>query len=220
MIKKTLLQTLKILLIILCAAAIVSGLWLFKKDTVAGVRYYHYDTAAFDDKCAELSDASKANDSDAVIRLYDELYSDCEELETLYAAAYLLYSKDMENEYYGDEQSWAYNALEKCGDKLCTVCHDITLSSNAEAFREHVGDEAFEKFKDYKPYTARELEIIEKEQSLVDDYYDLYTDPDVKFEYDGDAWDIDKLEGPDGDDLYYSRPEEYYMVAEQVDSQE
>ena len=77
MIKKALKQTLKILLILLVAAAVVCGLWYFKKDTVAGVKYYHFDTAAFDDKCAELSDASKANDADEMIRLYDELYSDC-----------------------------------------------------------------------------------------------------------------------------------------------
>ena len=217
MIKKTLKQTLKILLILTIAAAVVSALYFFKKDTVAGVKYYHFDTAAFDDKCAELTEASKANDADEVVRLYDELYSDCEELETLYAAAYLLYSMDMENEYYGDEQSWSYNALEKCEDKLCTICHDISLSSNAEAFKKHVGDEAFKKFKEYKPYTDRELEIIETEQNLVDDYYDLYTDPDVAFEYDGESWNIDRLDGPDGDDLYDSNPEDYYLVAEQVE---
>ena len=217
MIKKTLSQTLKILLILFCAAAIVSGLWFVTKDRVAGVKYYHYDTEAFDDKCEQLADASKANDADAVISLYDELYSDCGEFETLCATAYLLYSMDMENDYYADEQSWSYTALEKCEDKLCSICHDIAQSSNADAFRKHVGNEAFNKFKEYKPYTDRELAIIEKEQSLVDDYYALYTDPDLTFEYDGEKWNIDMLYGPDGDDLYDSSPEDYYLVAEQVE---
>lgn len=217
MIKKTLSQTLRILLILFIAAAVVCCLWFAKKDKVAGVRYYQFDTAAFDEKCTELADASKANDTEEVIRLYDELYSDCEELETLYAAAYLLYSMDMENEYYGDAQSGTYNALEKCGDKLSSICHDIALSPNAEAFRGHVGDEAFKKFKEYKPYTARELEIIETEQDLVDDYYDLYTDPEVAFEYDGTAWNIDMIDGPEGDKLYDSDPEDYYLVLDQVE---
>ena len=217
MIKKTLRQTLKILLILFIAAAVVCGLWFVKKDSVAGVRYYHFDTAAFDDKCEQLSDASKAKDADEMIRLYDELYSDCEEFETLYEAAYILYTMDMDNDYYADEQSWSINALEKCADKLCGICHDIALSSNAEAFRKHVGDGVFEKFREYRPYSDRELEIMEEEQSLVDDYYDLYTDPDLAIEYDGVMWDIDKLDGPDGDELYDFDPKEYYRVAEQVE---
>ena len=217
MIKKSLSQTLKILLILFLAAAVVSGLWFFKKDTVAGVRYYHFDTASFDDKCEKLSDASEAKDSDEMIRLYDKLYSDIEEFGTLYEAAYILYTMDMDNDYYADEQSWSYSALEKCEDKLCTICHEIALSPNAEDFRKHVGDEAFKEFKEYKPYTDREHKILEEEQSLVDEYYDLYTDPDLAVEYDGATWDIDKLDGPDGDDLYDSDPDAYYLVAEQVE---
>ena len=72
MIQKTLRQTLKILLILFIAAAVVCGLWFIKKDSVAGIKYYHFDTAAFDDKCEQLSDASKAKDAAEVIRLYDE----------------------------------------------------------------------------------------------------------------------------------------------------
>ena len=121
MIKKTLRQTLKILLILFIAAAVVCGLWFVKRDSVAGVRYYHFDTAAFDDKCEQLSDASKAKDADEMIRLYDELYSDCEEFETLYEAAYILYTMDMDNDYYADEQSWSINALEKCAEALESI---------------------------------------------------------------------------------------------------
>ena len=214
MIKKTLSQTLKILLILFVAAAVVCGLWFVTKDRVAGVKYHHIETASFEDKCDQLA---KASDADTMISLYDELYAECEEMETQYAVAYVLYSNDMDNEYYSDEQQYAYNTLEKCEDKLLGICHDITESPNAEAFRKHVGDEAFEKFKEYQKYTDRELKIIEEEQKLVDEYYDLYTDPDLTFEYRGKVWDLDMLEGSEGDDLYYDSPEDYYIVAEEIE---
>lgn len=219
MIKKSLKQTIKILLLLLCITALVSVFWLITKDnaSAAGVRYYHYDTAKFDKKCTELESAYEANDSDAVIRLYDELYSECEELETLYAASYILYSTDMDNEHYSEEQEYTFTALEKCEDKLCGICHDIALSPNAEVFKQHVGDMAFAEFKKYRAYSDREWEIIGKEQKLVDDYYDLYTDPELTYEYNGTVWDLDKLDGSEGDDLYESSATDYYIVAEQIE---
>ena len=242
MIKKTISQTIKILLILLAAAVVVSGLWFITNgngaggaaangaadestasedipegDSVAGFTYYHYDTAAFDEMCAKLADASEANDSDTVLSTYDELYSEFEELETLYSAAYILYSMDMDDEYYTEEQNYAYNTLVKCEDKLSTICHDIALSPNAEAFREHVGDQAFSEFEEYKPYTDREKEIIEAEQKLVDDYYDLYTDPEITYEYNGTVWDLDMIDGEEGDELYYSNSTDYYTVEEEIE---
>ena len=222
MIKKALKQTIRILILLLCIAAVVGVLWLVTKgntagDSVAGVQYQHFDTDAFNNKCGELTKAFEANDKDEVIRLYDELYSDCEELETMYCAAYILYTMDMDNEYYSDEQNYSYNALEKCGDKLCAICHDIALSPMAADFSKHVGDTAFKEFKEYQPYTPKELEMIAKEQELTDSYYDLYTDPDVTCEYKGKKWDQDMIDGPEGDDLYDSDPTGYYMVSEEIE---
>ena len=222
MIKKTLSKTLKILLLLLCIAAAVGAFWLItgnsaKGDSVAGFEYYHYDISKFDEKCEELESAVKADDADAVIKLYDELYAECEEVETLYAAAYVLYSTDMDDEYYSDEQEYSYTTLEKCEDKLCTICHDIALSSSADAFKEHVGEDAFAGFKDYEPYTDRDWELIEKEQKLVDEYYDLYTDPDLTCEYNGTVWDLDMLDGSEGDELYETDTDGYYIVADEIE---
>ena len=70
---------------------------------------------------------SSAGDSDKILKLYDTLYGECEEIDTLYAVAYVQYSTDVTNKKYSKEQQYAYNILVKSCDRLCEICREITV---------------------------------------------------------------------------------------------
>lgn len=119
-------------------------------ESVAGVEYYHYDTKAFNKMCDELEVLAAGDNAGAVISKYDKLYDEYAELETLYAVIYVMYSTDVTNDYYSDEQIYTYDKMERCSDRLCEVCRKITEGPCADNFKEHVGKEAFEAFAEYR----------------------------------------------------------------------
>ena len=180
---------------------------------VAGVEYYHYDTADFYKGCDALEKLAADGDADKAIKKYDELYADIEELDTLYAVIYVMYSTDVTNDYYSKEQLYSAEEYQKCGDRLSEVCKGITAGPCAEAFRKHVGDEAFEEFADYDVLTKRQKEILKEENKLVDEYYDIIDESEkTTYSYNDEDWTFDMITGKEGEELSISDYEGYVDV--------
>ena len=173
--------------------------------SVAGVEYYHYDPADFNAMCGELEELAAGNDADAVISKYDKLYDECMELDTLYAVIYIMYSTDVTNDYYSDEQLYTYDKLQRCSDKLCGVCRKITEGPCAEQFRKHVGKEAFDVFAEYTPLTKHQKELMKEERKLVDEYYDVIEAAEEEtYTYGDTDWNFDMISGDKGSELAIS----------------
>ena len=194
---------------------------------VAGIEYHHYNTTNFNEKCDELkklaeSDASGNTVSgdargDKVITIYDKLYSEYKEMDTLYSVIYVKYSTDITNDYYSDEQNYAYNTLIKSSDKLCGICREITESPYADKFKEHVGEDAFKKFADYDVMTKEEKKLVRNEKKLVDDYYEAIEKANSDgYTYKNEKWTSDEINGEDGDKLALSDYNGYIKVNEGI----
>lgn len=181
--------------------------------SVAGIEYYHYDTADFYKGCDQLGQLAADGKTDEAIRKYDALYKDMEEMDTLYAVIYVMYSTDVTNDYYTKEQLYASEEFQKSGDRLCEVCKGITEGPCADAFREHVGKEAFEAFAEYDVMTARQKEILKEETKLVDDYYELLDASEkMTYSYNDEDWTFDMINGEEGEELSVSDYEGYVDI--------
>lgn len=186
---------------------------LSESDSIAGVEYYHYDPDKFYSDCAELETMAAADDPHGVISMYDRLYSECEEINSLYSVIYVKYSCNMANEYYSDEQMYTYGILNKCSDKLSSACRKIAEGPNADDFRKHVGADAFDYFADYEDMTPEEEKLINREQELVDEYYsELDKAENETFDYNGESWNMEKLQGNAGETLAVSNYTAYSKI--------
>lgn len=180
---------------------------------VAGVEYYHFDTTDFYKECDALETLAAGGDADKIINKYDALYKDVEELETLYSVIYIMYSTDVTNDYYSEEQQYSYEQYQKCGDRLCEVCRKITEGPAAQSFRKHVGKEAFDAFAEYEVLTDRQKEIIKEEEALVDEYYETIEAADkATYDYNDKDWTFDMITGEEGNELSVSDYDGYVEI--------
>lgn len=182
-------------------------------QSVAGIEYYHYDTAEFNRLCDELETLAAGDNADKVIKQYDMLYDECVELETLYAVIYVMYSTDVKNDYYSEEQIYTFDKLQRCSDRLCEVCRQITEGPCADAFREHVGKDAFDAFAEYRVLSKREKMLLKKEKELVDEYYDVIeAAEDATYSYNDADWTFEMISGDKGSELAYTDYEGYVEI--------
>ena len=182
-------------------------------ESVAGIEYYHYDTTDFYRLCDELEALAAGDNADKVIKQYDKLYGECIELETLYAVIYVMYSTDVTNDYYSDEQLYSFDQLERCSDRLCEVCRKITEGPCADQFRKHVGKDAFNEFASYDALTKRQKELLKEEQELVDEYYDVIEKArEATYSYNDEDWTFEMISGEKGNQLAYTDYEGYVDI--------
>ena len=181
--------------------------------SVAGVEYYHYDAKDFYAMCDELEELASTDDTDKTIKLYDKLYGEITELETLYAVVYVMYSTNVKDDYYSVEQLYTYDILQQCSDRLCEVCKMITEGPCADQFRKHVGKDAFDSFAEYRVLSKREKKLMKRERELVDEYYDaIEAAEDATYPYKGKDWNFDMISGDEGNELVYTDYDGYVEI--------
>ena len=182
-------------------------------ENVAGIEYYHYDAKNFNSMCDKLEELAAGDDADAVLAKYDKLYQEYAELDTLYAVIYVMYSTDVSNDYYSDEQLYTYDKLQRCSDRLCAACRKITEGPCAKQFREHVGKDAFDYFAEYRELTKREKKLLKQERELVDEYYDVIdAAEEATYPYKGKDWNFEMISGDAGNDLSLSDYDGYVEI--------
>lgn len=172
------------------------------EGAVGGVDYYHYETVDFNKKCDRLEELASTDRKDDILELYDSLYEECLEIDSLYAVIYIKYSTNVNDEYFSDEQLYTYDVLQESTDRLCGICKTITRGQSADAFKEHVGAKAFEEFADYTVLTKKQKQLLRRENKLVDSYNKtLDSVSRHPYKYEGREWTVDSFFGDEGSRL-------------------
>ena len=201
------------LLIVLFPAAGVSAAAADSVPNWTDMEYAHYDPAGFYADVDTLTGLAAGADAQAVLELYDRLYEQFARIDTLSAIAYIHSSQDLTDEYWSGESQYADNLRYDAADALSTACHAVTCGPCAEAFAGHVGEDAFKAFSEYVPMTDREAELLARETELVDEYNARMNDVDeVQFDYLGQSWDLEMLNGLEGHSLAYQDYDAYLDV--------
>lgn len=202
----------KILAALVCLCMILTFTGCNNNDgnQVAGFEYYHFETEDMDKALDKLETLADTDKSDKIIKLYDLLYDQCVELDSLYTVSYVKHSTDISDEYYDKEQLYCYKTLVDKEDRLCEICRHITQGPSADSFRQHVGKQAFDTFADYDEMTDREKKLVRQEQKLIEEYYDTYEEIDARgVKCNGTTWTMEDLMGDKGSNLAYSNYDAY-----------
>ena len=189
----------------------------------ADMKYAHYDAEYFYAMVDELSNLAGDDDADGIIDLYDRLYGEIVKASTYQSIAYIRSSADVLDEYWTEESIYADTLIVDMADTMSTACYEVTQGPCADAFAEHIGSDAADFFAGYVPMTDRETELVARETTLVNEYYELMNGADdVVYTYLGEDWTWDKFEGFPGTSLYYDDYdgylEVYYGLLEQVNA--
>lgn len=200
--------------LLLCVIFLLSPIGASAADVHwADIEYIHYDPAGFYGDVDRLAALASGSDSQAVIELYDRLYEQFARIDTLSAIAYIQTSRDLTDEYWAGESQYADNLRYDTADALSTACHAVTQGPCAEDFAAHVGANAFDAFVEYVPMTDREAELLARETELVDEYNARMNEIDqVTFDYWGQSWDLEMLNGLEGQSLVYQDYNAYLDV--------
>lgn len=197
------------IMLILC----FTGCDLSSKDEVAGVEYYHYETKDFDRMADKLDKIATGQNSKQIIELYDKLYDECVEIDSLYGVIYIKYASNIANEFYTDEQLYTNEILTDCTDRLCSIMHKAVGGDSAKEIKKNIGSEAFEAFADYDPMTREEKKLVKREQKLVNKYYKALDESDSKgYKYKGKTWTADMLDSQEMSNLAMSDYNSYIKI--------
>ncbi len=177
------------------------------------ISYVHYDPAVFDAGVEELTALAEGQDSQALIDQYEELYSQFICAYTLAEVAYVRFSDDVTDQYWSDESVYSETLVADMQDELFTACHQAVQGPCGDGFRAHVGESLAGMFQNYVPMTDRASELMRREAELVDEYYELMNGADgVTYDYEGEVWTTDMVNGFQGADLAYRDYDGYLEV--------
>ena len=177
------------------------------------ISYARFDPAAFDAGVEELTALAEGGDSQALIDRYEELYDQFICAYTLSEVAYIRFSDDVTDQYWSDESVYSETLVADMRDELLTACHQAIQGPCGEDLRAHVGGRLADMFWNYVPMTDRESELMRREAELVDEYYERMNGAgDVTYDYGGEAWTMDMINGFQGADLAYRDYDGYLEV--------
>lgn len=169
----------------------------------ADMTYTHYDSDEFYNKVDALTEAADFGNLSKVLELYDWLYNEFTVIDTLDTIAYLHYSANVSDSYWSDENVYCDALQSEARNALCAACQHVLESSCGSDFSAHIGTQATEYLTDYRQASDREDELVKQETELVNQYYQLMDGADsVTYTCDGEQWDMDRWNGPDGNQLY------------------
>jgi len=153
-------------------------------DVIDIPEYADFDYEAFNARVDDLVAATAGDDTQAVLDLYDELYDSYVQMRDNSDVLYLLYSVNVSSTVVSNKLTWDTNESTEAIDALLTAIAGVCASDvHADAFREHVGDDAFDAFAGYEPATQEELDLLAREQELIVDYYDVLEGADEEDYY-------------------------------------
>ena len=133
--------------------------------------YVSVDTDQMRDDIAALQDLASSDDSDEIIRLYDELYDDFLQLNENASIVYIIYAENPADEEISSLQHDLDNEYTELADLFLIALKEVSGGNCADAFEAHVGEDVFEGYSSYEAMTDREKELSEQETDLVDQYY-------------------------------------------------
>lgn len=141
-------------------------------------RYQQLDARAFLDSCDRLEELAQQDDADAVLALYDQVYADYARLSDNDTAAYLAYCDDVSDTDLRVRQEQASADLDACEAAVTEAAASLCVGPNAQAFREHVGADAFDAISLGGETDDQLVALSQREQELVNDYHQIINQAD------------------------------------------
>ena len=177
------------------------------------MEYVHYEDEAFLADTDALAAMAQSEDADEIMALYDKIYGEMVKAFTYNNIADLHYNMDVTDEYWSEEHLYNNSLCTEMDDAYATASNKVLAGPCGDAFREHVGEDAYEYFVDYVPATEREMELIDRQSALVDQYYEqLNKQDELTYKYKGQEWTSQMLNGTMGDSLYNRDYDGYWQV--------
>jgi hypothetical protein len=164
-----------------------------------------FDDEAYCAAAEQLYTLADQGDTEALLTLYDQLHDQLNYLYTMLSLASIHYYEDVYNDDWSEAYQTYASQLLLCGDAMGYACCYVTQSTSSQAFADYVGEEFFDFYSTYEVSLDRELELSDQENELIDQYEQLITqisDGEGSFTYEGQQWDIDMINGQQGDELY------------------
>ena len=187
--------------------------WEHADVNYADMSYEHYDPAWFysaTDSLCDLADAGRIEDA---LALYDELYDTFLYADTLNTIAMLRHDGDFSSEYWEEEYFYTEELWREMSNALSTAGRRVLNSPTGDAFSDHIGPVLTADFADYVPMTRKQEELDDRETELEEEYYELNDGiGEVSFEYLGQTWTLDMLNGRKGENLLYNDYDGYVTV--------
>lgn len=177
--------------------------------------YTDYDDGPFYAAVEQLYTLADAGDADGLLALYDQLYDQLAYLYAMEEIAYNNYCEDVYDDTWADTYQALITQITQCADALCVAENYVTQSACAQALADHVGQAVFDEFAEYEPITDRELELVDQETQLVNDYYRVLDQVETEgctYNYQGRDWDWEMFWGYQGDALASSDYDAYLAV--------
>lgn len=176
--------------------------------------YYHYDSSRFLSDCSEMLDFYKEGKTKEAFALYTELESELLTVDELHGTSYVLYSENVNDEYYSDENDYTTETLVTLSDALFTACHEMITGSYQEEFKAFLDDEKYiSEYLDYEPMDQEQIDLVSKETDLIQQYYSQADGMmDTSCEVNGRTYTFDDVLGDNAADLYYQDADLYMLV--------
>ena len=176
--------------------------------------YYHYDSSRFLSDCDKMLSLYKEGKTEEAFALYKELDEELLIVDELQGTSYVLYSENVNDEYYSDENDYSTETLVTVSDALFSACHEMISGSYQEEFKAFLGDEKYiSEYQDYEPMDKEQIDLFSRETDLIQQYYSQADGMmDTSCTFNGKTYTFDDVLGDDAAKLYYQDADLYMQV--------
>ncbi len=176
--------------------------------------YKHYDASEFNEKCGQLKKLAADGKENEALELYDELYEELEYIDAMNTVIYIRSREDVNNEKDEEEMEYMDELFTDCNDRFLVACHELSVSSFADDFSEHVGDDdIIKEYEEYGEMTDREKELKKRETELTNEYSKAADGAmDYAYEYNGTTYKLGDFYDAGSTSLENIQPEDYYLI--------
>ena len=130
--------------------------------------YYHYDSSDFLTDVAEMLRLYEEGKTEDAFSLYTELEEELLNVDELQGISYVLYSENVNDEYYSNENDYATETLVTLSDTFFSACHEMITGSHQDDFKSFLGDEKYiTEYQKYEPMDQEQIDLFAKENDLV-----------------------------------------------------
>lgn len=158
---------------------------------------------------AAATESGTAGDPEQVKELFQATLKEIEKLSTIYSMAQVTYYQDIFNEENQEIQADLLDEVLDYGDKMNVAIRELCKSPYRDTMVELMNEPQVEAYLDYEEMSKEEKELTAKENSLEQEYEQLASEQ-FYYEYNGEEWDMDRL-NRESDDLDHDALIEIYQ---------
>lgn len=155
--------------------------------------YERYDIRDMEELLEQLRQATESGGQEETVRaLYHRLMAEEERMSTMYSLADIEYSKDMNSRAASDELDYMADLYTEVIDKLAMGLKEALGTEYASVLEEEMGRGYAGMLRYYEEMSAKELELHQREQELVQQY-DEASAAEYRAGVEGEEWTYARL---------------------------